>query len=295
MRPTCRVGTATGCRSSCRSKRSTAAPGRSSMPRHSGPPAAPSPRSRSIAAHGLQAPRRARATGIIPIAPWIRATRRSSCAPSARSSRNGHVYRGAKPVHWCLDCRSALAEAEVEYEERTSPAIDVAFRVVDRGPRAAAPGLPPEQLCTGPVDAVIWTTTPWTLPANEAVALRDDFRYVAGRGRTRGSATRLHPRRGRCSTRAWSATGMTRLAMLADATRPRARGTEAAASVLERIVPIILGEHVTLEAGTGAVHTAPAHGQEDFAGRPALRAAGRQSRWAMTAASCPSTPLVAGD
>src|SRR5579862_7681647 len=86
---------------------------------------------------------------------------------------NGHLYRGAKPVHWCLDCRSALAEAEIEYEDRTSPAIDVAFPVVSVEELARRTGIERERL--GPnVALVIWTTTPWTLPANEAVALNAD-------------------------------------------------------------------------------------------------------------------------
>src|SRR4030081_1173720 len=105
-----------------------------------------------------------------------------------RIIRNGHLYKGVKPVHWCVDCRSALAEAEVEYEEKTSPAIDVAFRVSDRNDLAARIGLSPAQLDTGPA-VVIWTTTPWTLPANQAVALRAQFRYVlaqAGTGGERG-------------------------------------------------------------------------------------------------------------
>src|SRR6202021_2111507 len=92
--------------------------------------------------------------------------------------RNGHLYKGVKPVHWCLDCRSALAEAEVEYEERTSPAIDVAFRVVDSGALADRMGLAAGELAATPVDVVIWTTTPWTLPANQAVAVRGEFAYV---------------------------------------------------------------------------------------------------------------------
>src|SRR3984957_4539989 len=92
--------------------------------------------------------------------------------------RNGHLYRGAKPVHWCLDCRSALAEAEVEYEDKTSTAIDVAFRVVDSDDFAHRTGIPSSRL-PAPVSVVIWTTTPWTLPANEAVSVNPDFTYVA--------------------------------------------------------------------------------------------------------------------
>jgi len=89
--------------------------------------------------------------------------------------RRGYLYQGAKPVHWCLDCRSALAESEVEYESRTSPAIDVAFRVHDN---SALAKLLRFTHIYEPVFAVIWTTTPWTLPANQAVSVNPEFDYV---------------------------------------------------------------------------------------------------------------------
>ena len=92
----------------------------------------------------------------------------------AQIIRNGHLYKGYKPVHWCLDCRSALAEAEVEYEERTSPSIDVRFDVVDGADLARRAGV---SLPSGRASVVIWTTTPWTLPANQAVAVHAEFDY----------------------------------------------------------------------------------------------------------------------
>ena len=94
----------------------------------------------------------------------------------AQIIRNGHLYKGYKPVHWCLDCRSALAEAEVEYEERTSPAIDVRFEVVDRADLARRLGRHGAAR-RSPASIVIWTTTPWTLPANQAVAVHPEFDY----------------------------------------------------------------------------------------------------------------------
>ncbi|MGA0800025.1 MAG: class I tRNA ligase family protein, partial [Steroidobacteraceae bacterium] len=94
-----------------------------------------------------------------------------------RIVRNGHLYKGAKPVHWCLDCRSALAEAEVEYEEKTSSAIDVAFEVVDVADFASRTGVDLGNSSLKP-SLVIWTTTPWTLPANEAVALGAEILYA---------------------------------------------------------------------------------------------------------------------
>src|SRR5690606_13954235 len=89
---------------------------------------------------------------------------------------NGHFYKGAKPVYWCLDCRSALAEAEVEYEDHESHAIDVAFPVVDAADLERRIGVAAE--VAQDAEVVIWTTTPWTLPANEAVALNGALPYV---------------------------------------------------------------------------------------------------------------------
>src|SRR5947199_4897191 len=103
-----------------------------------------------------------------------------------RIIRNGHLYKGVKPVHWCLDCRSALAEAEVEYEEKISPAIAVAFRVADSDDLAARIGASPARPSKEPVDLVIWTRTTWTLPGNQADALRAEFRYVLVRAKKDG-------------------------------------------------------------------------------------------------------------
>ena len=178
--------------------------------------------------------------------------------------RNGHLYKGVKPVHWCLDCRSALAEAEVEYEEHTSPAIDVAFRVVDSQALAARVELPPGRLDRESFDLVIWTTTPWTLPANQAVALRGDFRYVLVEADKEGERHRLilaADLLDSCLQRY----GMTAVATLAQTTGSALEGLLLQHPFENRQVPIILGEHVTLDAGTGAVHTAPGHGHEDFA------------------------------
>ncbi|WP_455235164.1 class I tRNA ligase family protein, partial [Thiogranum longum] len=91
---------------------------------------------------------------------------------------NGHLTKGYKPVHWCTDCGSALAEAEVEYEDKTSPAIDVRFRVLDEEALLARCQHPEGHKGQGPVSIVIWTTTPWTLPANRAVSLNPDLDYA---------------------------------------------------------------------------------------------------------------------
>ncbi|MGH8300208.1 MAG: isoleucine--tRNA ligase, partial [Steroidobacteraceae bacterium] len=205
---------------------------------------------------------------------------------------NGHLYKGVKPVHWCLDCRSALAEAEVEYEERTSPAIDVAFRVADLRDLERRMGLAAGHLGNTPADVVIWTTTPWTLPANQAVALRDEFRYVlveAERGGERSRLILAAELLDACLQRF----GMSRLGVLAEAEGRTLEGLKLQHPFEDRQVPIILGEHVTLDAGTGAVHTAPGHGHEDFAvGQryhlPIVNPVGNDGRF------LPDTPLVAG-
>ena len=173
----------------------------------------------------------------------------------------GHVTQGAKPVNWCFDCGSALAEAEIEYRDKTSPAIDVLFPAV-------APGALLERFGVaefdGAVGIPIWTTTPWTLPANQAVALNPELEYalVAGRWRDKPVALVLAGELlGPVSERIG----------LEDA---RVLGTSAGAALdrlslrhpfYDRESLVILGDHVTTDAGTGAVHTAPGHGEEDFA------------------------------
>jgi len=205
--------------------------------------------------------------------------------------RNGHLYRGAKPVHWCLDCRSALAEAEVEYEDTTSIAIDVAFRVVDTADFARRTRIDPARLARA-VSVVIWTTTPWTLPADEAVTVRAEFTYVAVEvERAAGSEVLV-------LAADLAADCLARYELLPQRQLGAfpgrlLEGLKLQHPWLERQVPVILGEHVTLEAGTGAVHTAPAHGQEDYVvatsyGLPVVNPVGPDGRFVA------GTPLVAG-
>jgi isoleucyl-tRNA synthetase len=176
----------------------------------------------------------------------------------AQILRNGHIYKGLKPVHWCLDCRSALAEAEVEYEDRTSPALDVRFVVRDAADLAARFGLSAAPTKTASV--IIWTTTPWTLPANQAVALGPDFRYALI-----DTGPELLIIASELADAVLARAGVTAPTRLAEVAGAKLEGLTLDHPFYERIVPVILGEHVTLEAGTGAVHTAPGHGQEDFA------------------------------
>ena len=189
----------------------------------------------------------------------------------ARIIQNGHLYQGAKPVHWCLDCRSALAEAEVEYEDKNSTAIDVAFRIHDGADFARRVGVQHSALQGLQVSIVIWTTTPWTLPANEAVALRGEFVYELLQIERPAADPGSQP------TREWLvlADALSAACVSRYGARELQRLTQFDGALLENLllahpfqsrhVPVILGEHVTLDAGTGAVHTAPAHGQEDFA------------------------------
>ncbi|MEZ5473454.1 MAG: isoleucine--tRNA ligase [Steroidobacteraceae bacterium] len=206
--------------------------------------------------------------------------------------KNGHVYKGAKPVHWCLDCRSALAEAEVEYEDKTSPAVDVEFRVVDTADFARRVGLAVEQLGDRPVSIAIWTTTPWTLPANEAVALGPDIEYTLVAVERNSALEYLllaNDLREPCLTRYGLQAGRVLLQFSGRVLEHLALEHP----FLPKQVPVILGDHVTLEAGTGAVHTAPAHGQDDFIigqryGLPVNNPVGADGRFVE------HVPLVAG-
>ena len=174
----------------------------------------------------------------------------------SRIAANGHIVKGAKPVHWCTDCGSALAEAEVEYKDKESWAIDVRFEAVDADALAARFG---DELGSGRLSVVIWTTTPWTLPANQAVALNAGLDYVlvqAGEERLVLAEGMLQDALTRWEIDAYRILGRSQGESLEHV---RLRHPFYA-----REVPVILGDHVTLDAGTGAVHTAPGHGQEDF-------------------------------
>jgi isoleucyl-tRNA synthetase len=174
---------------------------------------------------------------------------------------NGHLEKGFKPVHWCMDCGSALAEAEVEYQEKTSPAVDVRFRLLDTAALARCFGLELEP--DARVSLPIWTTTPWTLPANLAVAVHPELPYALVRCGSGADAEYL------VLAEALVAQALARY----EAAISEVLGVCAGAQLehqslqhpfLERQVPVILGTHVTTEAGTGAVHTAPGHGLDDY-------------------------------
>jgi isoleucyl-tRNA synthetase len=165
----------------------------------------------------------------------------------------GRVYRGHKPVHWCISCRTALAEAEVEYEEKKSPSILVRFPIV-RGWESVAVGLPERAAF-----AVIWTTTPWTIPANLAISAHPEFTYAIVE-----SAGEYYLVAKDLVGSVMKDAGREVYAIVREVRGADLEGLVARHPYLDRESRFVLGDHVTLEAGSGLVHTAPGHGQEDY-------------------------------
>ncbi|WP_392564631.1 isoleucine--tRNA ligase [Orbus wheelerorum] len=170
--------------------------------------------------------------------------------------KNGHVVKGAKPVYWCTDCMSSLAEAEVEYYDKSSPAIDVKFKAVDNAAVAAKFAVKTDL----PIYAVIWTTTPWTLPASRGIALNAEVEYqlvqINGQECVILAAELVESVMARAGISDWK--------ILASSEGKALELLRFKHPFLDFDEPIVLGEHVTVDAGTGAVHTAPGHGVEDF-------------------------------
>jgi len=173
---------------------------------------------------------------------------------------NGHLRKGFKPVHWCLDCGSALAEAEVEYQDKTSPAIDVRFPAANAAEMAAEFGLVDNSL---PVSVVIWTTTPWTLPANLAVSLHPELEYALVK-LDNGQGEELIVLAEALVNAAMQRYGVENFEIVGRTAGSNLEHQQLQHCFYNRQVPVILGDHVTTDAGTGNVHTAPGHGQEDF-------------------------------
>src|SRR5476649_369429 len=178
----------------------------------------------------------------------------------------GYVYRGLKPVNWCFDCQSALAEAEVEYAEKRDPAIDVGFKFAEPEKLAAAFGLP--SLPTDNGFIVIWTTTPWTIPSNQALNVHPEIKYALVKAERDGQPLLLI---------------LAQDLVVASLARFKLEGTtiatcdgaalaginfrhplHASDAFYDRLSPLYLAEYVTTEAGTGVVHSAPAYGLDDF-------------------------------
>ena len=209
----------------------------------------------------------------------------------ARIVERGHLLRGAKPVHWCFDCGSALAEAEIEYQDKVSSAVDVAYDAVDPNALATPFGVDARDWI---VAVPIWTTTPWTLPASMAVTLGAELDYVLVEGPARDGRRVLLVLADALLPAVAARYGITDGAVLG-----RAQGAALERQLLQhpfysRQVPIILGDHVTTDQGTGAVHTAPGHGVEDFEvgrkyGLEVLNPVGGNGQY------LPSTELFAGE
>ncbi|HEY9448031.1 MAG TPA: isoleucine--tRNA ligase [Burkholderiales bacterium] len=191
----------------------------------------------------------------------------------------GYVYRGLKPVNWCFDCRSALAEAEVEYEDRRDPAIDVGFPFAEPDKIARAFGL--ASLPDKPGHAVIWTTTPWTLPGNQALNVHPDFDYAlvdTDRGllvvaheillrSPAGAETEPPPSADQADIGASALLeryGVKSAKVLGTCKGKALEGIRFRHPFYDRLAPVYLGDYVTLDTGTGIVHAAPAYGVEDF-------------------------------
>jgi isoleucyl-tRNA synthetase len=166
----------------------------------------------------------------------------------------GYVYKGLKPVHWCIRDRTALAEAEVEYANHTSPSIWVRFRLT------SDPAMIHRDLAGRDVYGVIWTTTPWTIPANMAIAYHPKFEYVAV-----DTGGPVHIVAADLLNVTAEKLGWKDYRIVARFTGDRMEHANFRHPFLERNSLGILADHVTLEQGTGAVHTAPGHGQEDYA------------------------------
>lgn len=167
----------------------------------------------------------------------------------------GYLYRGSKPVQFCLDCGSSLAEAEVEYKDKISPAIDVKYLFNDNAALAKAFRLPE---ISGECFAVIWTTTPWTLPASQAISAGADIVYQLI-DTPKGKLV-LAKDLAEDALKRYELSG----SVLAETTGAALENLKATHPFLDREIPILNGDHVTTDAGTGLVHTAPAHGLEDY-------------------------------
>ena len=165
---------------------------------------------------------------------------------------SGAIHRSKKPIHWCATCRTALAEAEVEYEDHRTPTIFVKFAL------AKAPEDVPQLGADEKISLVIWTTTPWTLPANLAIAVHPDLEYVGMEAGGEVLVVAADLAEGLLSS--WGLKGQ-------EIFRVKGRALEGAVCRhpwLERDSQVIVANYVTLEAGTGLVHIAPGHGQEDY-------------------------------
>lgn len=208
----------------------------------------------------------------------------------ARIVEQGYLHKGYKPVHWCIDCASALAEAEVEYQDKTSPAIDVGFQVIDN---ESLPFQSASAYMTQPITVLIWTTTPWTLPANEAVAVHPTHSYVLLEIEV-DQQKKLLIMAAELVAAEIKRLGVEKYQILSSCEGKALEGIKLFHPFYDRQVPVVLGDHVTLDAGTGCVHTAPAHGQDDFVLGEKYRLP-LDNPVGSNGCFVPGTPLLAGE
>ncbi|PPI86581.1 isoleucine--tRNA ligase [Candidatus Pantoea edessiphila] len=171
--------------------------------------------------------------------------------------RKGYVYKGEKPVHWCIDCRSSLAEAEVEYYDKISSSIDVMFKFINSDMICRIFNI--SQVINSPISLVVWTTTPWTIPANCAISLHPEFCYqliksnnlflIFAKNLTENSLKRI---------------GISEWTVLGECMGKQLEFKNVQHPIFNNISQVVLSEHVTLNMGTGAVHIAPSHGMDDY-------------------------------
>ena len=181
----------------------------------------------------------------------------------AKIIKNGHLLKGTKPVYWSVGGRSALAEAEVEYENKRSKSIDVRFKIIDEAAFFERCHHVENHTGEGPLSVVIWTTTPWTLPANRAVSINPELEYSVVQVEGENGPERLFIAEAmiKDSMDKW---GFDKYHVIAYGRGDQFEMVGLQHPFYDRVVPLILGDHVTTEAGTGCVHTAPAHGVDDF-------------------------------
>ncbi len=170
-----------------------------------------------------------------------------------KMAKNGHIYKGLKPVYWCPECETALAEAEIEYADDTTVSIYVKFQV--RDDKGIFEGVAPKEK----INFVIWTTTTWTLPANLAICLNESFEYSVVKANDE-----YYVLASELVENTMKAAAITEYETVAKFKGSELEGILCKHPFLDRDSIVILGDHVTLEAGTGCVHTAPGHGAEDF-------------------------------
>lgn len=168
-------------------------------------------------------------------------------------AKKGHIYKGLKPVYWCPECETALAEAEIEYADDTTVSIYVKFQV--RDDKGIFEGVAPKEK----INFVIWTTTTWTLPANLAICLNESFEYSVVKANDE-----YYVLAAELVENTMKAAAITEYETVAKFKGSELEGILCKHPFLDRDSLVILGDHVTLEAGTGCVHTAPGHGAEDF-------------------------------